>query len=118
MATVHERIFFYAEILYQKALERFEAGQYRRAEVSASAAAGASVFVEQDTETSEELRERARNLSRTVEEFMSNIWREETQGHGERFLSGLKKRPQDAAAKEAAIFMGDLRAAASEAARI
>jgi hypothetical protein len=116
--NVLERIFAYAEILYQKALERFEADQFRRAEVVASAAAGAVIFVEQDVETSDELRKRARVLSKTIEDFMSAIWKEETERYGERFLSGSKKHPEDAASKEAALFMCDLRVTMGEVERI
>jgi hypothetical protein len=115
--TVHERIFVYAEILYQRALERLEAGQLHRAGVNASAAVGAAVFVEQDTATPSDLCERARGLIKAVESFMSDIWRQGTQEYGERFLSGSKKHPQDAAAKEVALFICDLRLAANEAGR-
>jgi len=107
-----------AEVLYQRALARFESEQYRRAEVMASAASGAAVFIVEDLETSDELRSRASILSKMLEEFLSTIWRAETQRYDERFLSGSKNTVRGTADREAALFMCDLREAMVEVARI
>lgn len=118
MPTVHERIFALAEILYQRALARFQAEQFRRAEVNASAASGAAIFVEQDTETPQDLRDRARALANTLEAFLSDIWREQTHQYGDRFLSGPKERQRDTADREAALFICELREAMGEVTRL
>ncbi len=84
----------------------------------ASAASGAAIFVEQDAEAPDKILERARALTKTLEAFISDILREETERYGERFLSGPKKRPLDTASREASLFTCDLRDAMSEVARL
>lgn len=107
---IHGKLLLYAEILYQRALDRFEAGKYRRAEYLASAASGAAVFVEQDTEAPREITERARALSAALTEFLSTVWRASREEYGDRFLSGPKKGE-----KEVEVFLSDVRDAAREA---
>jgi hypothetical protein len=110
---VYERIMLYATILYQRALERLEAGRLQRAESLAAAAAGAAGFVEGDTESPDEMRSRATDLMKAAEGLLSAIWKAQTEGYGKTFLSGSQKR-SSAFEHEASLFTAELRDAMKE----
>lgn len=117
MPNVHERILIYGELLLQRALERIEAEQFRRAEVSAASAGAAAVFLEEDTGTPPAIKGRAAALSTAAERLLSEIWAHETTRYGERFLSGAERQAQESCHREAALFVSDLRSAAQETQR-
>lgn len=111
---IQARILGYAEILYSKALEQLKEERFRKAEINALAAAGASIFLERDEDSPPEIRGKARELSKTLENLVSAIWSQELEEYGERFLSG-RNRKASALAESA---FEDLREAATEAQKI
>jgi hypothetical protein len=115
--NVHERIFVYGEILYQKSLSLFNEARYRRAEITASAAGGAAMFLVEDVETPSEMRDRSILLANASSSLLGNIRLDEREEYGEHFLSGGKRRKQKIE-HEVNLSFEDLRDAAQEIRRI
>lgn len=111
--SVIERIYAYAEKLYENALANIEDTNLRLAQINAAAASGAAMFVFIDPATPDDLKSRAFRLATTLERLLSDIWREHLDEYGQRFLSG-KGRATDQFDHDARSFMNGLRDAARE----
>lgn len=73
MEEIYARLLTYAQVLFERAVFRFEKEEFRKADFAVAASLSVAAFVSEDDETPEGLRNRARLLRRSTESLQSEI---------------------------------------------
>lgn len=94
MEEFHERVLMYAQTLYERALMRADKEEFKKAEFAASIALGATALLVEDEDTPEHIRAKAIRIKETLRHLLSEIWKAQTEGYGNRFLSGKKSKEE------------------------
>jgi len=94
MEDFHERILSFTQTFYQRALMRADKEEFKKAEFAASAALTTAALLSEDEDTPNDIRTKANILRIASKKLLSEIWKVQVEGYGERFLSGRKSREE------------------------